>query len=125
FAHRRQASASLRSRRCGAQRNHTHHRGRDPGRSSLMATTFRAFSWALSVCLGAALATWAQPAIAKQCRIDGVTTYTGNVHDVLATERALFVASDGGVEKFDRKTRHLIRKYTHLDGLSRLAVKDL
>lgn len=91
----------------------------------MMAARFRLHAGTLGIFLAAMPLTWAQPTAAKQCQIDGVTTYTGKVHDVLATDHALYVASDGGVEEFDRKTRRLRRKYTHLDGLSRLAVKDL
>ena len=62
---------------------------------------------------------------AKECRVSGVVTYTGDVHDVLATPDALWVASDGGVEEFDRQTRKLLKTYTHLNGLSSLSVARL
>ena len=62
---------------------------------------------------------------AKECRVSGVVTYTGDVHDVLATPDALWVASDGGVEEFDRQTRKRLKTYTHLDGLSSLSVAQL
>lgn len=62
---------------------------------------------------------------AKECRVSGVVTHTGNVRDVLSTPNALWVASDGGIEEFDRSTRRLLRKYTHLDGLTSPIVVDL
>lgn len=62
---------------------------------------------------------------AMECRVSGVITHTGIVHDVLATPDALWVATDGGVEEFDRQTRKLLRTYTHLDGLSTLPVTRL
>lgn len=66
-----------------------------------------------------------RPAAAKECRVSGVATYTGNVNDVLATPDAYWVASDGGVQEFDRATRKLLRTYTHLDGLSTLSASRL
>ncbi len=63
--------------------------------------------------------------VAKECHVSGVATHSGNVRAVLTTPGALWVASDGGVEEFDRQTRELLRKYTHLDGLTSLGVVDL
>jgi hypothetical protein len=83
------------------------------------------FPRALGGLLAIALLSRAEFGEAKQCRVQAVTTYTGLVHDVLATADSLFVASDGGIEEFDRKTRQLKRKYTHLDGLARLSVSEL
>lgn len=67
----------------------------------------------------------AKTAPAKECQVSGVLTHTGNVHDVLGTKDAYWVASDGGIEEFDRESRRLLRTYTQLDGLSSLPVVRL
>lgn len=79
----------------------------------------------LLVLAGALVVFLPRAAAAQECHVRGVTTYTGNVRDVLATPDAYWVASDGGIEEYERASRKLLRTYTHLDGLSALSVARL
>lgn len=73
----------------------------------LFASLFVAFS----------LLAFVASAQAKDLRVTGILTSTREVTDLLATPTSYFVATQGGVEEYDRASKRLVFTYTPLDGL--------
>lgn len=59
-------------------------------------------------------------ALGEELKVRQVWGPTHEIHDALFTPESLFVATSGGVQKFDRSSRKLLKHYTTLDGLTSL-----